>query len=119
MTRRLSRVLKMAALLLLLVVVLWGLLQTAPVKSIISAAVSRTLSLSGDMEVRIGKISGRIPGNIHLDTLEIGDDQGIWLSAQNLHCRWSMRALIKGRVRLRRLGADVIELRRLPSLRAL
>jgi autotransporter translocation and assembly factor TamB len=109
---------KVAALLLVLLALLYGLLQTAPVKSVIAAVVSRALSLSGEMEVRIGSISGRVPGNIRLDTLEIGDDQGIWFSAQNLHCRWSMRALLRGRVRLRRLGADVIEIHHWPSFPA-
>jgi autotransporter translocation and assembly factor TamB len=118
MIRRLSRGLKIFALLLLLLAVLYGLLQTAPVKSVIAAVVSRALSLSGEMEVRIGRISGRVPGNIRLDTLEIGDDQGIWLSAENLHCRWSIRALLRGHVRLRRLGADVIEIHHWPSFPA-
>jgi autotransporter translocation and assembly factor TamB len=115
MKRGLSRTLKVAAVPAVLLAVLYGALQTAPGKSVIATALSRVLSRSEGVEVRVGRISGRIPGNVHIDRIEVSDDQGEWLAARNLHCRWVVRELLDGRVRLRKLGAEVIELHRFPA----
>ena len=58
MKRRISRLLKIAAVTVLALALVFGLLQTPPVKSFIAAAVSRALSLSGQTEVRVGRITG-------------------------------------------------------------
>lgn len=115
MKRRLRRVIHIAAWLTLLVVVLFGALQTNLGKKALAAALSHVLSRSADVQVRVGNISGWIPGNVLIDRLEVGDAQGEWLAARNLHCRWIVRELFEGRVRLRQLGADEIELHRLPK----
>ena len=114
MKRRLSRTLKTAAVLVLLSVLLFAVLQTAPGKSAVATALSRALSRSLGMDIRIGSISGWIPGNVRIARLEIDDHEGEWLAARNLHCRWVLRELFEGRVRLRELGADEIELHRFP-----
>ena len=103
MKRRLNRVVKIAAMLALVIAVLFGALQTAPGKAFLASALSRALSRSADVEVRVGRIRGWIPGNVRIDRLEIGDAQGEWLAARNLHCRWIVRELLDGRVRLRAL----------------
>jgi len=115
MKRRLSRFMKIAALLLLLIAVLFSALQTTPGKSVVASALSHILSRSQGVEVHIGQISGWIPGDIRIAQIEISDGKGEWLSARDLHCRWVLRELFTGRVRLRELGAEMIVLNRLPA----
>jgi autotransporter translocation and assembly factor TamB len=115
MKRRAYRVVKIAAVLALVTAGLFGALQAARGKAFLASALSRALSRSADLEVHVGRISGWIPGNVRIDRLEVGDAQGEWLAARNLHCRWIVRELFSGRVRLRELGADEIELHRFPA----
>jgi len=115
MKRRVSRLLKITGALLLLLIVVVGILQTAPGKSVLASTLSHLLSRSQGVEVRIGKISGWIPGDIRIAELEVGDAQGQWLAARNLHCRWVLRELFTGRVRFRELGAEMIVFDRLPA----
>lgn len=115
MKHALSMILKSSAVLLLVLAVLFGALQTVPGKSALAAALSRALSRSENLEVSIQQISGWIPGNICIGRVDIGDSSGVWLTANNLHGRWIIRELFVGRVRLRELGAEVIELHRFPA----
>ncbi|MDZ8120145.1 translocation/assembly module TamB domain-containing protein [Pontiella agarivorans] len=110
-----SRVWKGLLLILLLPVVLFGLIQTPPGKSLLAKGLESSLNSSGRMQVRIGKISGWIPGNVAIDSLEVEDDGGVWLTVENLHCRWMIRDLLEDRVRLARLGADEIVWHRFPA----
>jgi len=116
MKRRLSRFLRITGALLLLLTVLGIVLQTAPGKSLLASTLSHLLSRSQGVEVHVGRISGWIPWNVRIDHISVGDEQGEWLAARNLHCRWVLRELFAGRVRLRELGAEMILLDRFPAL---
>jgi autotransporter translocation and assembly factor TamB len=114
MKRRTSRIWKTVGLLLLTPVILVALLQTPPGKAMLATFLSSTLSRSENMDVRIGKISGWIPAKVDIADIAIGDSEGIWLRAENLHFRWMIRELVDERIRLRQLSADELELYRFP-----
>jgi autotransporter translocation and assembly factor TamB len=102
-------------LVLLAPLVLLALLQTPPGKRLLASELERRLGGPDRLNVRIGTISGWIPAKVRIDRLEIGDAEGVWLHAEDLRCRWKLRALADRRIRLAHLGAGVIELRRFPA----
>jgi len=115
MKKRTSIVWKTFGVLALVPVLLLALLQTPPGKSLLASALSRSLSGSDNLDVRIGKISGWIPAAVQIRHLEISDAEGVWLTANGLHCRWKIRELVDRRIRVARLGANTIELHRFPA----
>ncbi|VGO11933.1 hypothetical protein PDESU_00481 [Pontiella desulfatans] len=115
MKKRISRLLKLLLLLALLPVLLFALIQTPPGKTAVASALSKLLSSPDHLDVRIGGITGWIPGDLNIAEFEIGDGHGVWLSARNLHCRWMIRELLDERIRFARLGAEEIVLHRFPK----
>ncbi len=101
---------------MVLVVLFFGLLQTPPGKRVLASQLSKAASRSENLDVKIGRISGFIPSRIGVESVEIADGEGIWLTAKQLHCRWSMKDLLDGVVNVERLGAESIELHRLPTV---
>jgi len=115
MKKRTSIILNVAGVLALMPVLFLALLQTPPGKALLASTLERMLSGSDNLDVKIGKISGWIPAAVRIDRLEIGDADGVWLSADELHCRWMVRELVDRRIRVARLGAKTIELHRFPK----
>jgi autotransporter translocation and assembly factor TamB len=115
MKKRICNFWRMTGWLLLLPLLLLALLQTPPGKELLADSVSKGLSGSENLTVRMGTISGWIPGDVRIADLVIGDDQGIWLEATGLHCRWRLAELLRKRVYLDALGADQIVLHRFPK----
>lgn len=118
MQRRVSNFLKILLVLLLIPVLLIGLVQTPPGKALLAKVVSNLLSRSENLNVQIGTITGWIPGDVYVTELKIGDAQGVWLSAENLHCRWMIRDLKDERIRYQELSANVLEWHRFPEIHA-
>jgi autotransporter translocation and assembly factor TamB len=114
MKRKTSRVWKTVGWLLLPLLLL-ALLQTPPGKQLLADSVSKALSRSENLDVRIGTIGGWIPGDVRIADLAIGDAQGVWLEAAGLHCRWRLGELLGKRIQLDSLGADKIVLHRFPK----
>jgi len=115
MKKRTSRVWKTLGVLVLVPALLLALIQTPPGKTLLASILSRMLSGSDNLDVKIGKISGWIPAAIQIDRLEIGDAEGTWLTANGLHCRWMIRDLVDRRIRVAQLGGASIELHRFPK----
>jgi len=115
MKKRLSILLKILELLLVLAVLFFGLLQTPFGKRVLASQLSKAASRSENLEVRIGRISGFIPSQIKVESLEVGDREGIWLTARQLYLRWSIKDMFDGVVNVEQLSAGAIELHRLPK----
>jgi len=116
MKRKSSRVWKFLGILLLLPLLLVGFLQTPVGKRLLASELSDRLGRPGNLTVEMGTISGWIPFSVQIDRLEIGDADGVWLEAEKLHCRWVAEDLLDHRIRVSRLGAETIRLRRFPNL---
>jgi len=63
---------------------LLGLLYTPPGHSVVASLIG---SFSGG-KVKIAGLSGNLPGNLHADSLEIADADGVWLRAEDLSLDW-------------------------------
>jgi autotransporter translocation and assembly factor TamB len=89
-------------------------IQTPPGKALTARAVTTMLSRSENLSVRIGTLSGWIPGEVSISEVEIADAEGVWLQARNLHFRWILRALFDELILLDEIGADEVVMLRRP-----
>ncbi len=72
-------------------------------------------SLGGDGRVvRIDGFRGALSSTAEIDRITIADPQGVWLTMDGLTMEWSRSALLRGRIDITALRADVIELARAP-----
>ncbi len=99
----------------LLPALLFAFIQTPPGKKLLANGASNLLSRSEHLDVRISGVSGWIPGDTRIESLEVGDARGEWLAARGLRCRWMLRDLFDQRIRFAALDAKEITWRRFPN----
>ena len=93
----------------MLVTLLLGLFYTPPGHSVVASLIG---SFSGG-RVKVTGLSGALPGNLHADSLEIADADGVWLRAEDLSLDWSAFAALQNRYHIQRIAAGrVIVLRK-------
>ena len=90
-------------------------LQTGPGRLALSRLASNLLSGAMGQTVRVEAISGIFPIDFTLGRLAMADEHGVWLAVKDLHLAWSPLALLRGRVLVRAVTADIIRLRRIPQ----
>jgi translocation and assembly module TamB len=98
----------------LVLLVAAGLLIWANTGSGRAVLVRQTEALTGGM-VRVAGISGRFPDNFRLQSLEVRDASGPWLTLRGLHLDWSVWALLGRTARVNVFTADTLDLARLPE----
>lgn len=114
--RRVRRILAwLAAGLLALALLVWVGLQTQPGRDAVARLVSR-LATTPDMRIRVEALSGSLPTDFTIGRLALADKKGVWLAVKDLHLAWSPLALLRGRVHVQALTADIIRIRRAPEL---
>ncbi|XDA99951.1 translocation/assembly module TamB domain-containing protein [Sulfitobacter sp. LCG007] len=64
--------------------------------------------------VRIFGFAGALSSEATIERLEIEDDQGVWLTLENVVLDWSRLSLLRGRLEVERLSADRLDIPRLP-----
>lgn len=80
--------------------------------------LTRTIEdlLSGaGREVSITGFAGALSSEASFDRMTIADDQGIWLTLEDVTLNWSRLALLRGRLEVDRLSAATLDLARLPE----
>ncbi len=92
-------------------------LQTGSGREWLRARLSSLLTSKPHQIVELGAISGILPWDIRLESLEVGDALGTWLSVEGLALRWSPGRLLLGVVRIQEIRAASIEVRRFPRSR--
>jgi translocation and assembly module TamB len=92
----------------------FAFLQTGAGKSWLAATANTSLS-SPAMTVTIGTIEGFVPFDIRISQVSIGDAGGTFLIVDKAAFAWSPSALLYGRLRIDRLGAQSIRLLRQPA----
>ena len=115
MKRKRHRWIKLLVLLVVLCAGGIGFIQTRPGKVWLASTLSNLLSRSENTDVHIGTITGWIPIDLNIEEVTVADGDGEWLMVRNLDFRWIVKELVDGRIRLRRLGADEVVLRRWPK----
>ena len=88
-------------------------LQTPPGRDAAALLASRFYSAVTGMTVRIEAVSGTVPVDVTVGRLAVADAKGVWLAVKDLHFAWSPLALLRGRVLVRNLSADIVRVRRL------
>ncbi|MFT9440227.1 MAG: translocation/assembly module TamB domain-containing protein [Acetobacter papayae] len=97
----------------LVLLVVAGLLIWANTGAGRAVLLRQTEALTGGM-VRVAGISGRFPDNFRLQSLEVRDATGPWLTLRDLHLDWSVLALLGRTARVNAFTADTLDLTRLP-----
>lgn len=72
-------------------------------------------NLSGEgRQVEIIGFEGLLGGRATLETMTISDTDGVWFRMRDVTLDWSRTALLRGRIEVSELSAEVIQLPRLP-----
>lgn len=103
------------ALVLLLVVAVFALLQTEAGGRAAARALSALASTPGQTDVRIDRIGPGLPGRITLSGLTVADQEGEWLALDHAEVRWRPWALLKGELGIAEASAAGVRLSRLPK----
>ena len=79
--------------------------------------LTRTIedALSGaGREVSITGFSGALSSEARFDRMTIADGEGVWLTLENVVLNWRRTALLRGRLEVDRLRAELLNIERLP-----
>lgn len=83
-------------------------------KSILENFLQDNLSSEG-MEVTVNGFSGALSREATMREMTFADEDGVWLRLENVALNWNRASVLRGRIEVRELSADLIELSRLPS----
>ena len=98
-----------------LAILLWLGVQTPPGREAVALLASRLASTATGMQVRIEALGGSLPTDFTIGRLAMADNTGVWLAVKDLHLAWSPLALLRGRVHIQALTADIVRIRRAPN----
>lgn len=96
-----------------LAVALFAALQTAPGQRAAAGLISRAAS-GPDGGLELVGLSGFFPTDVRVATISYRDREGPWLTAENVHLRWSFASLLRGRLLIEIVSADRVAVLRPP-----
>jgi len=99
---------------LLLTGFFWGFFQTSIGLSMLERLIQRQLSKHLNQEVEFSGLTGHPPFHIYVQRLAIADKEGEWLRVEHFRFDCSFHTLFTGTFRLDGLGADYVNLQRIP-----
>ncbi len=103
--------------LIALLLTIFLLPQTALAQDDDRGFLTRTLegALSGaGREVRIDGFAGALSSEASFERMTIADAQGVWLTLEDVTLNWSRAALLRGRLEVTELTAELLDVPRLP-----
>jgi autotransporter translocation and assembly factor TamB len=92
-------------------------IQTGPGQRFLEKSLNNAL-IRDDGRVSLTGISGRIPFNLEVETISIQDGQGQWLSISGAKLKWSFSKLFSREIYIHELGANSVDLARLPDVKS-
>ncbi len=101
--------------LVVLVLVLFGLIQTGPGKGMLARIASSLASVSG-LKVEIADISGGVPWDMRIGRIAVADPQGPVAQVDDLRLSWSPLSLLGGVLNVDAITAQRVAVERLPEL---
>jgi len=93
----------------------YGYLQSDGGRDWAARTIERLISTPGEVEVRIGRLTGQIPFDVSVSDLRVSDPAGVWLIVEGLGYQVDPAALLQSSLRFRLLQADRVRLDRLPE----
>ena len=93
----------------------YGYLQSDSGRDWAARKIERLMSTPGEVEVRIGRLSGQLPFAVFASDLSISDSAGAWLNIEKISYEVDPAALFEPTLRFRFLEADGVRLDRLPQ----
>ncbi|MGR3465560.1 translocation/assembly module TamB domain-containing protein [Limimaricola sp.] len=82
-------------------------------RGFLTGLIEDNLSGAG-REVIITGFEGALSSSASIEVMTIADEEGVWLRAENLLLDWNRSALLRGRLDVEELSAELIELTRPP-----
>ncbi|WP_282025060.1 translocation/assembly module TamB domain-containing protein [Limimaricola cinnabarinus] len=82
-------------------------------RGFLTGLIEDNLSGAG-REVIITGFQGALSSSASIEVMTIADEEGVWLRAENLVLDWNRSALLRGRLEVEELSAELIELTRPP-----
>jgi translocation and assembly module TamB len=95
---------------------LWGFVLTPVGLRTAAFVAERGLAAGTGFAVRIEDVSGVLPFSLRLGRFALADAKGPWLIISDAAVSWSPLALLRGRIEVREITADVVRLRRAPEI---
>ncbi len=114
LTRWLRRGAVMLLMLVVLLAIAFGLLQTSTGREWLEDVAARVASTPASSIAIVG-LDGTIPFDMRAARIEISDEHGAWLVIRQPRIDLSATELLRGRVHIHALTADAIEVTRLPT----
>ena len=105
------------AALLLLVLAVFGFLQTETGRGIILAQVQAAMA-AGPIKLQAGGISGVVPFDMAVEGVVLSDEKGIWLTIDRVALDWSPLKLLSGTVEVSDLHLGNVDMVRVPETTA-
>ena len=65
--------------------------------------------------VALSGLSGSFPQSLNIERLQLSDDRGVWLTAEQVTLDWSPSALLARRLQIETLHAATVDMERLPE----
>lgn len=93
-----------------------GFLLTPPGLKTAALLAQRAIAAGSGFEARIEEVSGILPFSLHVGRFALSDAHGPWLVIGEATLSWSPAALLRGRVEIDEIAADVVRLTRAPEI---
>lgn len=106
-----------AVVALLALLLVFGLLQTPPAKSLLASSLSAALADADGRSAVVRGLSGVVPFAVEVERFELHDDEGEWLAVSALSWRLSVARLFAGNLYFDSAKAEELRLTRLPRSR--
>ncbi len=108
------RMFRLFCVLLSMLIALPAMAEEEEDKGFLTTKIQELLSGAG-REVNITGFKGALSSTASFDRLTIADDDGIWLTVEDVVLDWNRLALLRGRLVVQELSAARIDLPRLPK----
>jgi translocation and assembly module TamB len=99
---------------ILLLLAVAGLIQLRPVQDWLTATLSEQLS-TPESGIRLAGLEGWIPFDFRLGEVVLTDQDGAWLTLEDVALDWRLSALFGGRIELAEVSAARLEVLRSPA----
>ena len=108
------RILRLLCVLLAVLIALPAIAQEEEDKGFLTTKIQELLSGAG-RDVNIIGFKGALSSAASFERLTIADDDGIWLTMEDVVLDWNRSALLRGRLEVEELSAARIDIPRLPK----